>query len=80
MPWDQTTHPKVAMLMTAASVAQRGAGRKASNWDSEGGPSTLVSNKLSRGGMAVQACLRPSGECQQENAYGQCLLRSFNLQ
>ena len=29
MPWDQTTHPKIAMLMTAASVAQRRMGFKA---------------------------------------------------
>ena len=29
MPWDQTTHPKVAMPMTAASVAQRCMGLKA---------------------------------------------------
>ena len=65
MPWDQTTHPKIAMQMTAASVAQRRMGLKASIWDNEGGTSALVSNEFSRGGMAVQACPRPSGECQQ---------------
>ena len=29
VPWDQTTHPKIAMPMTAASVAQRRMGFKA---------------------------------------------------
>ena len=29
MPWDQTTHQKIAMPMTAASVAQRRMGFKA---------------------------------------------------
>ena len=29
MPWDQTTHQKIARPMTAASVAQRGMGFKA---------------------------------------------------
>ena len=56
MPLDQTTHPKIAMPMTAASVAQRRMGLKASIWSDEGGPSALVSNEFSRGGMAVQAC------------------------
>ena len=49
MPWDQTTHPKIAMPMTAASVAQRRMGLKASIWDNEGVPSALISNEFSRG-------------------------------
>ena len=49
MPWDQTTHQKIAMPMTAASIAQRRMGLKASIWDNEGVPSALVSNKFSRG-------------------------------
>ena len=69
MPWDQTAYQKVAMPMTAASVAQRRMGLKASIWDKERVPSAQVSNEFSRG------CGRPStpGKCQQENAYGQCL-------
>ena len=35
--------------MTAASVAQRHMGLKASIWDNEGVPSALVSNEFSRG-------------------------------
>ena len=73
MPWGQTTHPKIAMPMTAASVAQRRMGLKVSIWDNEGVPSALVSNEFSRG-------LWPSklrGKCQQENAYGQCLPKAF---
>ena len=35
--------------MTAASVAQRRMGLKASIWDNEGVPSALVSNEFSRG-------------------------------
>ena len=70
MPWDHTTHPKVAMPMTAASVAQRRKGLKASIWDNEGVlyPPWFPTN--SAGGYG-----RPStpGKCQQENAYGQCL-------
>ena len=49
MPWDQTTHQKFAMPMTAASVAQRRMGPKASIWNNEGVPSALVSNEFSRG-------------------------------
>ena len=49
MPWDQTTHPKIAMPMTEASVAQRRMGFKASIWDDEGVPSALASNEFSRG-------------------------------
>ena len=49
MPWDETTHPKIATPMTAASVAQRRMGLKASIWDNEGVPSSLVSNDFSRG-------------------------------
>ena len=66
MPWDQTTHPKVAMPMTAASVAQRRMGLKASIRDNEGVPSALVSNEFSRvlwpskhaGEMSAGKCLR----------------------
>ena len=49
MPWDQTTHPKIAMPMTAASIAQRRMGLKPTIWDNEGVPSALVSNEFSRG-------------------------------
>ena len=49
MPLDQTTHPEIAMPMTAASVAQRRMGLKASILDNEGVPSALVSNEFSRG-------------------------------
>ena len=49
MPWDQTTHPEIAMPMTAASVAQRRMGPKASIWNNEGVPSALFSNEFSRG-------------------------------
>ena len=63
MPWDQTTHPKIAMPMTAASVAQRRMGHKASIWDNEGVPSALVSNEFSRGlwparEVSAEKCLR----------------------
>ena len=47
MPWDQTTYPIIVMPMTAASVAQRRMGLKASIWDNEGVPSALVSNEFS---------------------------------
>ena len=49
MSWDQTRHPKIAMPMTAASVAQRRMGLKALIWNNEGVPSALVSNEFSRG-------------------------------
>ena len=62
MPWDQTTHPKIAMPMTAASVAQRRMGLKASIWDNEGVPSALVSNGLwlskHAGEMSARKCSR----------------------
>ena len=63
VPWDQTTHSKIAMPMTAAPVAQRRMGLKASIWDNEGEA------------MHTGGCGRPSlpGKRQQENAYGQCL-------
>ena len=60
MPWDQTTHPKIAMPMTAASVAQRHMGLKASIRDNEGVPSALVSNEFSRGLWPSKHDLAPS--------------------
>ena len=51
MPWDQTTHPKIAMPMTAASVAQRRMGFKAPRAQKyEGQSPYLVSQGFSRGG------------------------------
>ena len=51
MPWNQTTHQKVAMTMTAASVAQRRMGFKAPRAQNyEGQLPYLVSQGFSRGG------------------------------
>ena len=51
MPWNQTTHSKVAMPMTAASVAQRRMGFKAPRAQKyEGQSPYLVSQGFSRGG------------------------------
>ena len=50
MPWDQTTHPKIAMPLTAASVAQRRMGFKAPRAQNyEGQSPYLVSQGFSRG-------------------------------
>ena len=50
MPWDQTTHSKIAMPMTAASVAQRRMGFKAPRAQKyEGQSPYLVSQGFSRG-------------------------------
>ena len=52
MPWNQTTHRKIAMPMTAASVAQRRMGFKAPRAQKyEGQLPYLVSQGLSRGGV-----------------------------
>ena len=51
MPWNQTTHQKIAMPMTAASVAQRRMGFKAPRaHKNEGQSPYLVSQGFSRGG------------------------------
>ena len=51
LPWDQTTHSKIAMPMTAASVAQRRMGFKARRAQKyEGQSPYLVSQGFSRGG------------------------------
>ena len=50
MPWNQTTHQKIAMPMTAASVAQRRMGFKAPRAQKyEGQSPYLVSQGFSRG-------------------------------
>ena len=50
MPWNQTTHSKIAMPMTAASVAQRRMGFKAPRAQKNEGQSPyLVSQGFSRG-------------------------------
>ena len=52
MPWNQTTHQKIAMPMTAASVAQRRMGFKAPRAQKyEGQSPYLVSQGFSRGGV-----------------------------
>ena len=52
MPWNQTTHQKFAMPMTAASVAQRRMGFKAPRAQKyEGQSPYLVSQGFSRGGV-----------------------------
>ena len=52
MPWDQTTHQKFAMPMTAASVAQRRMGFKAPGAQKyEGQSPYLVSQGFSRWGV-----------------------------
>ena len=51
MPWNQTTHQKIAMPMTAASVAQRRMGFEAPRAQKyEGQSPYLVSQGFSRGG------------------------------
>ena len=51
MPWDQTTHQKIAMPMTAASVAQRRMGFKALRAQKIGQSPYLVSQGFSRRGV-----------------------------
>ena len=51
MPWDQTTHQKIAMPMTAASVAQRRMGFKALRAQKIGQSPCLVSQGLSKRGV-----------------------------
>ena len=52
MPWNQTTHSKIAMPMTAASVAQRRMGFKAPRAQKNEGQSPyLVSKGFSWGGV-----------------------------
>ena len=52
MPWNQTTHSKIAMPMTAASVAQRRMGFKALRAQKNEGQSPyLVSQGFSRSGV-----------------------------
>ena len=52
MPWNQTTHSKIAMPMTAASVAQRRMGFKAPRAQKNEGQSPyLVSQGFSRWGV-----------------------------
>ena len=52
MPWNQTTHSKIAMPMTAASVAQRRMGFKAPRAQNyEGQSPYLVSQGFSRWGV-----------------------------
>ena len=52
MPWNQTTHSKIAMPMTAASVAQRRLGFKAPRAQKyEGQSPYLVSQGFSRWGV-----------------------------
>ena len=58
VPWDQTTHSKIAMPMTAASVAQRCMGFKASRAQKIGQFPYLVSQGFSRGGSDEQKLKR----------------------
>ena len=65
MPWNQTTHQKIAMPMTAASVAQRRMGFKAPRAQNyEGQSPYLVSQGFSRGGI-WPLCHRKMGESKQ---------------
>ena len=64
MPWDQTTHSKIAMPMTAAPVAQRRMGFKAPRAQKyEGQSPYLVSQGFSRGGY--MATLSPKDGREQ---------------
>ena len=61
LPWDQTTHSKIAMPMTAASVAQRCMGFKATRAQKyEGQSPYLVSQGFSRGGVTNRRREGPS--------------------
>ena len=61
MPWNQTTHQKIAMPMTAASVAQRRMGFKAPRAQKHEGQSPyLVSQGFSRGGVTNRRREGPS--------------------
>ena len=61
MPWNQTTHQKFAMPMTAASVAQRRMGFKAPRAQKNEGQSPyLVSQGFSRGGVTNRRREGPS--------------------
>ena len=52
MPWNQTTHSKIAMPMTAASVAQRRMGFKAPRAQKYEGQSPYLVFKDSAGGVS----------------------------
>ena len=61
VPWDQTTHAKIAMPMTAASVAQRRMGFKAPRAQKyEGQSPYLVFQGFSRGGVTNRRREGPS--------------------
>ena len=70
MPWNQTTHQKFAMLMTAASVAQRRMGFKAPRAQKyEGQSPYLVSQGFSRGGVTNRRREGPSSSGFSRGGY-----------
>ena len=70
MPWDQTTHQKFAMPMTAASVAQRRMGFKAPRAQKyEGQSPYLVSQGFSRGGVKNRRREGPSSSGFSKGGY-----------
>ena len=70
MPWDQTTHSKIAMPMTAASVAQRRMGFKAPRAQKyEGQSPYLVSQGFSRGGVTNRRREGPSSSGFSRGGY-----------
>ena len=70
MPWNQTTHPKIAMPMTAASVAQRRMGLKAPRAQNyEGQSPYLVSQGFSRGGVTSRRREGPSSSGYSRGGY-----------
>ena len=70
MPWNQTTHSKIAMPMTAASVAQRRMGFKAPRAQKNEGQSPyLVSHGFSRGGVTSMKREGPSSSGFSRGGY-----------
>ena len=70
MPWNQTTHQKIAMPMTAASVAQRRMGFKAPRAQNyEGQSPYLVSQGFSRGGVTNRRREGPSSSGYSRGGY-----------
>ena len=70
MPWNQTTHQKIAMPMTAASVAQRRMGFKAPRAQKyEGQSSRLVSQGFSRRGVTNRRREGPSSSGFSRGGY-----------
>ena len=60
MPWDQTTHSKIAMPMTAASVAQRRMGFKAPRAQKYEGQSPYLPKDSAGGGVTNRRREGPS--------------------